>query len=77
MEGLNSVVDRYILLLYVLRSYYIKEPKKIDTIIKFAKRLYKISSDKQLTPFLIMDSLESVPDSYFELDFIEILDKYR
>lgn len=76
MEGLNSVVDRYILLLYVLRSYYIKEPKKIDTIIKFAKRLYKISSDKQLTPFLIMDSLESVPDSYFEFDFIEILDKY-
>ena len=76
MEGLNSIIDRYILLLHVLRSYYIKEPQKKVVVINFAKRLYKISCDKQLIPFLLMDDIESVCNSYFESDFIEILDKY-
>lgn len=76
MEGINSIIDRYILLLHVLRSYYIKEPKKTNTIINFSKRLYKISNDAQITPFLIMDNFESVSNSYFDFEFIEILNKY-
>ena len=44
MESLNSVVDRYILMNYVLRSYIIKDIKSRETISDFASILYSINS---------------------------------
>lgn len=76
MESLNSAVDRYLLLLYVLRSYLIKEPMRLVYILKYARKLYRMVGDNQLFPFLAMEDIEKLPESYFSKDFIAILDCY-
>lgn len=76
MESLNSAVDRYSLLLYVLRSYYIQSPKSASNIIRFARRLYRITLDNQLYPFLALYDIRQMPADYFDPMFIRILDSY-
>lgn len=76
MENIQSAVDRYTMLLYVFRSCYITKPDQRDMILKLAQQLYRISEDKQVLPFLALNNGASVPDSYYDADFIAILDNY-
>lgn len=76
MESLNSVIDRYNLLLYVLRSYLVKEPEHLASILHFARKLYHMSGDAQLYPFLAIDDVQKLPEAYFSKDFVHILDCY-
>jgi len=76
MDHMNSAVDRYTTLLYVLRSWYINNDKQRDKVLHYAKQLYQIASDPQLLPFLALDGKSKLPDSYFDSDFITILDCY-
>lgn len=76
MESLNSAIDRYLLLLHVLRSYLIKEPLSRSSILHFANKLYRMTGDVQLLPFLAMEDGNELPEKYFSKDFIAILDCY-
>jgi len=76
MESLNPAIDRYILLLYILRSYLVKEPKRAAEVCRFASKLYRMSGDSQLYPFLALQNVQSLPEDYYSSDFIHILDCY-
>lgn len=76
MESLNSAIDRYNLLLYVLRSYLIKEPEHLSSILRFAGKLYRMSGDSQLYPFLAINDVQDMPEDYYSEAFIHILDCY-
>ena len=76
MDHMNSAIDRYTTLLYVLRSWYINKDKQHDKVLHFAKQLYNITADPQLLLFLALDGKSQLPDSYYDASFIAILDNY-
>lgn len=76
MESLNSAIDRYNLLLYVLRSYLVKEPEHLASVLRFAGKLYRMSGDGQLYPFLAINDVRKMPEAYYSEEFIRILDYY-
>lgn len=76
MESLNSVVDRYILMNYVLKSYLIKDADSKETVCNFAKILYRISQDRNWMPYIALKADRSLPEAYYDKSFITILDKY-
>lgn len=76
MDHMNSAIDRYTTLLYVLRSWYINKEKERDKALHYAKQLYNITADPQLLPFIALDGKENLPDSYYDASFIAILDSY-
>lgn len=76
IEQFHASVDRYTMLLYVLRSCYINQPKKRETVLRYARQLYTLSGDKQLLPFFALNNLSQLPDSYYDADFVAILDNY-
>ena len=76
MDHMNSAIDRYITLLYVLRSWYINKVKERDKVFHYAKQLYNITADPQLLPFLALDGETKLPDNYYDASFIAILDNY-
>lgn len=76
MDHMNSAIDRYVILLYVLRSWYINKEKQRKKVLHFAKQLYYITADPQLLPFIALDQNAKLPDSYYDSSFVAILDKY-
>lgn len=76
MDHMNSAIDRYTTLLYVLRSWYVNVEKQRDKVLHYAKKLYSITSDPQLVPFLVLDGNAKLPESYYDSSFISILDNY-
>ena len=82
MEHIHSAIDRYTMLLYVLRSCYATQQEELQAeyqklSLRFARSLYKITSDPQLHPFLALaDEDNTMSASYFDADFIAILDNY-
>lgn len=76
MDHMNSAIDRYTTLLYVLRSWYINKEKERDKALHYAKQLYNITADPQLLPFLALDGGAKMPESYYDASFIAILDNY-
>ena len=76
MDHMNSAIDRYTTLLYVLRSWYINKDKQHDKVLHFAKQLFNITADPQLLLFLALDGKSQLPDSYYDASFIAILDNY-
>lgn len=76
MESLNSVIDRYVLINYVLRSYLIKDIENLDVISNFAITLYNITSDRCWIPYILLKPYKELPKGYYNKDFISILDKY-
>lgn len=76
IESLNSVVDRYILLSYVLRSYIIKNKDDKGVVGKYASSLYSLTKDKRWLPYVILQNHQNIPNEYFDYSFISILDNY-
>ena len=76
IEQFHAAIDRYTLLLYVLRSCYVHQPKKRTAVMRYVKQLYAISGDSQLLPFFALCNRSLLPDSYFDRDFVAILDSY-
>ena len=76
MEHIQSAIDRYNILLYVLRTCFVNQKDKRATVLKYAKQLYEISSDPRLFPFMALVDSYRLPDSYFDELFISILDGY-
>lgn len=76
MDHMNSAIDRYTTLLFVLRSWYINKEKQRGKALHYAKQLYSITTDPQLLPFLALDGKSNLPDKYYDASFITILDYY-
>lgn len=76
MEHIESAVDRYTILLYVLRSFYASKPEQRSLALRYAQQLYKLASDPQLLSFLALSDQSLLPDSYYNASFIAILDNY-
>ncbi|MCR5818866.1 MAG: hypothetical protein K6F89_07210 [Prevotella sp.] len=76
MEHIQSAIDRYTILLYVLRSFYAAKPEQRPQALRFAHQLYKLTEDPQLLAFLALSDLSLLPDSYYDASFIAILDNY-
>lgn len=75
MESPNSIIDRYIVLVQVLQSAFLKEEYN-DIILSRAQYLYKLTSDLALLPFIYMKQPELVHDEYFDKKYIQIVDSY-
>lgn len=76
MEHIQSAIDRYNVLLYVLRTCYINQEDKRKSVLNYAKQLYGITLDPRLFSFLALSDQSLLPDSYFDNAFITILDCY-
>lgn len=76
MDHMNAAIDRYTTLLHVLRSWYINNEKERSKALHYARQLYNITADPQLLPFLALDGKSKLPDSYYNREFIAILDNY-
>lgn len=76
MESLNSVVDRYILMNYVFRSYIIKDDESKEAVIYYANLLHHMTSDRCWIPYILLKPYKEFPEEYYDRDFISILDKY-
>ena len=82
MEHIHSAIDRYTMLLYVLRSCYANQQEELQSeyqtlALRFARNLYKLTADPQLHPFLALaDHDNTMPASYYDAEFIAILDNY-
>lgn len=76
MESMNSVVDRYVLMNYVLRSYIIKDCDNKKIVSGFATSLYRIASDRCWVPYILLEPYKDFPHGYYDKDFVSILDKY-
>lgn len=76
MEDIQSAVDRYTMLLYVLRSCYVTKPDQRPAVLRLSQQLYRLSGDRQLLPLLALNDDPLVPDSYYDESFTSILDSY-
>lgn len=76
MESLNSVVDRYVLMNYVFRSYIIKSDESKEIVSNYATSLYLMTSDRCWIPYILFKSYKKLPEEYYDRNFISILDKY-
>lgn len=76
MEATNSIIDRYLVLLQVFQSNFVKGTY-IKDIVSRSKYLYKLTNDSTLFPFLQLDQHNcSIPNDYFDTKYIQIIDSY-
>lgn len=76
MESTNSLIDRYNLLINLLRASFAtrKEQKKIFAY--WGCKIYRRVKDKQLTPFVAYAQPKLLTNDYYDSDFINILNSY-
>lgn len=75
MESTNSLIDRYILLVSILKTLYATKEDMREEVGNVAFSLYKITDDNSLLPFVAYTGKE-VPSSYYDDKFVSILDHY-
>lgn len=76
MESTNSIIDRYIVLLQVLQSAFVKEDN-VDVIISRSQYLYKLTNDSALFPFICFKSnSQFCKNDYYNTAYIRIVDFY-
>lgn len=75
MESTNSLIDRYIILIKVLKALFVGGGSgQKHEMSKYADILYKLTYDKSLLPLIVYT--RDVPDEYYESSLVEILDAY-
>lgn len=75
MESTNSLVDRYILLVSILKTLYATQEKEREKVGAIAVSLYRITQDSQLLPFVAY-AWKDLPYSYYDNKFVDLLDSY-
>jgi hypothetical protein len=76
MEATNSIIDRYIVLIQVLQSAYIKGDN-VDLIVSRSQYLYKLTNDNTLISFLHLKQNQTpIHTDYFDKKYIYIIDSY-
>lgn len=78
MEATNSLIDRYLSLVNILRSSFTNTDDMVvrSDFAGFAVKLYRKVPDKMLAPLVAYSNKGVLKDAYYESAFIEILDSY-
>ena len=78
MEATNSLIDRYISLVNILRSSFVNTEDVVaqSAFAGFATKLYRKVPDKMLTPLVAFSNKGALQNAYYEKNFIEVLDCY-
>lgn len=76
MESTNSLIDRYNLLINLLRASFAtrKDQKKIFAY--WGCKIYRRVKDRQLTSFVAYAQPKLLTNDYYDLDFIDIINSY-
>ncbi len=75
-ETANALIDKYLSVLNILKWLFENsEPEKI-LAIECAYKLYSYVGDSQLLPFIAYHTSEDLPESYYDVEYIRILDSY-
>ena len=75
-ETAYSLIDKYMSLLNLLRWMFAGSEIERVLSIDCAAKLYGYVKDRELLPFLAYGAMEKLPESYYEKDFISILNSY-
>jgi len=78
MEATNSLIDRYISMVNILRSSFVNTDDMIvrSAFTGYATKLYRKVPDKMLAPLVAYSNKRVLQDEYYENTFIEVLDNY-
>lgn len=74
MDSTNALVDRYESLVRTLIALFVADNSSRTELSSLVDRIYKISTDNRLLP--IVSYANQVPTSFFDPDFVAILDMY-
>lgn len=75
-ETANALIDKYMSVLHILKWLFENSEVERTMAIECANKLYNYVADKELLPFIAFLDSAKLPDSYFDLQFIQILDLY-
>lgn len=74
-ENTNSLVDRYLTLIYLMQTMYI-HGNNDEYIANRALYLYSKTKDTMWIPLFALVYPERIPDVYFDFEYLDILDNY-
>ena len=74
-ENKNSIVDRYLILISVLKVLFLVDDNKTFIYSK-ARYIYRKTNDNSLLPILFAFNSKSQNKDYFDTDYLRILDLY-
>lgn len=75
-ETANALIDKYLSVLNILKWLFDNSETEKLLAIECASKLYSYVEDGQLLPFVAYQTPEKLPDSYYDVDYIHILDSY-
>ena len=76
MESTNSLIDRYNILLFTLKASFSSTVATRQTFANIAVRTYRHTQDNLLIPFVAYTKQKNINKSYFDAEFLQILDLY-
>ena len=78
MEATNSLIDRYNLFLYVIKAYFATDKDELirSLLSAIAFKFYKKTSDRQLYGIVAYQNIKKLNPSYYNNDYIDVLDSY-
>ena len=74
-ESTNSLIDRYILLVLIIKSVCLKKDIQSVAILEIGELLYKKLEDSSLLSVIVYKR-SSLPLDYYDKAFVKILDYY-
>lgn len=74
-ESTNSLIDRYILLIRIIKVCSIQSGLENYALTEVGSHLYKRLKDPDLLPLVALCK-EKLPESYFDTAFVSVLDHY-
>ena len=74
-EGTNSLIDRYIYTLNIIKVNFVCNPKARNFYSAYGNLLYEYTKDISLLPYLAYLGKE-MPEYYFDAKYVGIIDKY-
>lgn len=75
-ESANSLVDKYMSMLNLFKLMFVGKEFEREIASNYACKLFGYVADLELTPFLAYQDVNKLPDTYFDADFINVLDSY-
>lgn len=75
-ENANALIDKYLSFLNLIKWMFAGSEEERIIAVDYASRLYTYIQDEMLFPFLAYISYDKMPITYYDVDYINILDAY-
>lgn len=75
-ETANSLIDKYMSMLNVLKWMFAGRQMERDKAVEFACKSFSYVPDRALMPFLAYQGISKLTNKYYDNDFIGVLDAY-